>query len=152
MGITRRTVYRYFENTEELFVAAADVALGGFVAEIESITADLDVTEQLIELIAHIVERLPDSPQLTLLLAHDRTNLFSRRMLAPAVIARSRLILQHTHIDWAAMGYDDDTIDGLVEFLLRIIQSMVIAPPEPPRTSADLRAYLRRWIGPAIEA
>lgn len=105
------------------------------------------MAEQLIELIAHIVERLPDSPQLTLLLAHDRTNLFSRRMLAPAVIARCRLILQHTHIDWAAMGYDD-TIDGLVEFLLRIIQSMVIAPPEPPRTSADLR----RWIGPAIEA
>lgn len=152
LGITRRTVYRYFDNTEELFVAAADVALDGFVAEIESITADLDVTEQLIELVAYIVERLPDSPQLTLLLAHDRTNLFSRRMLAPAVIARCRLILQHTHIDWAAMGYDDDTIDGLVEFLLRIIQSMIIAPPEPPRTSAGLRAYLRRWIGPAIEA
>ena len=29
-------------------------------------------------------------------------------------------------------GFDDRTIDELVEFLLRIIQSMVIAPPEPP--------------------
>src|SRR5512144_1965181 len=53
LGITRRTVYRYCDNTEELFVAAADVALDGFVAEIESITADLDVTEQLIELVAY---------------------------------------------------------------------------------------------------
>ena len=150
LGITRRTVYRYFDNIEELFVAAADVALGGFVARIESITADLGVTEQLIEVVAHIIERLPDEPQLTLLLAHDRTNLFSRRMLLPAVIARCRLILQHTHIDWPSLGYDDKDIDELVEFLLRIIQSMVIAPPEPPRSGAELRAYLRRWIGPAV--
>ena len=64
--------------------------------------------------------------------------------------SRCRDILQHTHIDWAALGYDDHTIDELVEFLLRIIQSMVIAPPEPPRSSAELRAYLRRWIGPAL--
>ena len=31
-----------------------------------------------------------------------------------------------------------------------MIQSMVIAPPEPPRSSAELRAYLRRWVGPAV--
>lgn len=150
LGITRRTVYRYFGSTEELFIAAADVALEGFVAQIEAITADLDVTGQLIELVAYIIERLPDSPQLTLLLAHDRTNLFSRSLLAPPVIKRCRLILQHTHIDWEAIGYDDTTIDELVEFLLRTIQSMVIAPPTPPRTGPALRAYLRRWIGPSL--
>jgi len=53
-------------------------------------------------------------------------------------------------IDWAALGYDDHTIDELVEFLLRIIQSMVVAPADPPRSSAELRAYLHRWIGPAL--
>ena len=42
------------------------------------------------------------------------------------------------------------TVDELVEFLLRIIQSMVVAPPEAPRSGAELRAYLRRWVGPAI--
>ena len=67
----------------------------------------MDVTGQLVEVVAHIIERLPHEPQLTLLLAHDRTNLFSRRMLLPAVIARCRLILQHTHIDWPSLGYDD---------------------------------------------
>ena len=68
-------------------------------------------------------------------------------MLTPSVIARCRSILQHTHIDWAALGYDDATIDELIEFLLRIIQSMVIAPPDPPRSNADLRTFLRRWVG-----
>lgn len=150
LGITRRTVYRYFAGTDELFTAVADVALQGFIAHVEKVTADMDVAGQLVEVVAYIVEELPRQPQLALLLANDRSNSFSRSMLAPNEIARSRAILQRTHIRWADLGYDDRTIDELVEFLLRIIQSMVVAPPDPPRTSAELRAYLRRWIGPAL--
>ena len=59
-----------------------------------------------------------DEPLLALVLADDRSNQFSRRMLTPNEIARSRAILQHTHIDWAALGYDDGTLDELVEFPL----------------------------------
>jgi AcrR family transcriptional regulator len=150
LGITRRTVYRYFAGTEELFTAVADVALGSFVAQIDHLVADLDVTGQLVEVVAHIIERLPREPQLALLLANDRSNMFSRAMLTPDVITRCRAILHHAQIDWNQLGFDDDTIDELIEFLLRVIQSMVIAPPDPPRSSAELRAYLHRWIGPAL--
>lgn len=150
LGITRRTVYRYFAGTEELFTAVADVALQGFVAQVENLTADMDVADQLVEVVAYIIERLPYEPQLTLLLANDRSSSFSRAMLTPNAIARCRAILQRTHISWANLGYDDATIDELVEFLLRTIQSMLIAPPDPPRSSSELRAYLRRWIGPAL--
>ena len=150
LGITRRTVYRYFARTEELFTAAAEVALGSFVAQIDQLVADLDVTSQLVEVVAHIIERLPHEPQLVLLLANDRSNMFSRTMLTPDVIKRCRAILHHAQIDWNQLGFDDRTIDELIEFLLRVIQSMVIAPPDPPRSSAELRAYLHRWIGPAL--
>lgn len=150
LGITRRTVYRYFSGGEELFLAAAEVALQGFITQVETVTADLDIASQLVEVVAFIIERLPHEPQLALLLANDRSNHFSRSMLTPEVIARSRGILQHAHIDWTALGYDESTIDELVEFLLRNIQSMVIAPLDPPRTGAELRAYLHRWIGPAL--
>lgn len=152
LGITRRTVYRYFAGTEELFTAVAEVALGAFVAQIDHLVADLDVTSQLVEVVAHIVERLPYEPQLALLLANDRSNMFSRAMLTPEVIARCRAILHHARIEWDQLGFDDHTIDELVEFLLRTIQSMVIAPPEPPRSHSELRAYLHRWIGPALVA
>jgi AcrR family transcriptional regulator len=152
LGVTRRTVYRYFAGTEELFTAVADVALGSFVAQIDRLVADMDVADQLVEIVAHIVERLPHEPQLVLLLANDRSNVFSRAMLTPDVIARCRAILHHARIDWNQLGFDDRTIDELVEFLLRIIQSMVIAPPDPPRSGAELRAYLHRWIGPALTA
>jgi AcrR family transcriptional regulator len=150
LGITRRTVYRYFTGTDELFTAAAESALGGFVAQIDRVVADLDVTGQLVEVVAYIIERLPQEPQLALLLANDRSNMFSRAMLTPDVIARCRAVLHHAKIDWDQLGFDDRTIDELVELLLRMIQSMVIAPPEPQRGGAELRAYLHRWIGPAL--
>lgn len=114
------------------------------------LTADMDVTGQPVEVVAYIIEQLPREPQLALPPANDRTNAFSRTMLAPSEIARCRATLQQTRIDRAALGYDDHTIDELVEFLLRIIQSMVVAPAGPPRSSAELRAYLHRWIGPAL--
>lgn len=150
LGITRRTIYRYFTGTEDLFTAVAEVSLEGFVAEVGILTANLNVTDQLVEVVAHIIERLPHEPLLELLLDSDRTSSFSRGMLTAGVIARCRTMLRHTHIDWAAMGYDDDMLDELVEFLLRNIQSMIVAPTDPPRTGARLRAYLRRWIGPAL--
>src|ERR1700742_1252135 len=107
LGITRRTVYRYFAGTEELFTAVAEVALGGFVAQIEQLVADMDVTGQLVEVVAHIIERLPHEPQLALLLANDRSHMFSRAMLTPDEIARCRTILHHAQIDWEALGFDD---------------------------------------------
>ncbi|GAS96364.1 transcriptional regulator [Mycolicibacterium canariasense] len=151
LGITRRTIYRYFTGTEELFTAVAEVSLEGFVAQVGIRTANLSATDQLVEVVAYIIERLPHEPLLELLLDSDRTSSFSRGMLTADVIARCRTMLRHTHIDWAAMGYDDDTLDELVEFLLRNIQSMIVAPTDPPRTGARLRAYLRRWIGPALK-
>ncbi|WP_007510947.1 hypothetical protein [Pseudofrankia saprophytica] len=71
-------------------------------------------------------------------------------MLTSTAIARCRMIVVDTRVDWAALGYDDQTLDELVEFLLRIIQSMVIAPLERPRSRDELRGYLRRWLGPAL--
>ncbi len=150
LGITRRTVYRYFAGTEELFTAAAEAALGSFVTQIDRVVADMDVTSQLVEVVAYIIERLPQEPQLALLLANDRSNVFSRAMLTADVIARCRAILHHAQIDWDQLGFDDHMIDELIELLLRVIQSMVIAPPDPPRSAAQLRAYLHRWIGPAL--
>lgn len=152
LGVTRRTIYRYFAHTEDLFAAVAELTLEGYFAQVSAMTADLDITAQLVEVVAHIVERLPNEPLLELLLANDRSNIFSRNMLAPEIIERCRSVLQHTHIDWAALRYDDRTLDELVEFLLRNIQSLVIAPADPQRTPAQLRAYLRRWIAPALDA
>jgi hypothetical protein len=51
--------------------------------------------------------------------------------------------------DWASAGIVDDDLDQLVEFMLRIFQSLVIDPGRPPHQGRELREFLRRWIAPA---
>jgi AcrR family transcriptional regulator len=151
LGITRPTVYRYFATIDELVTAASDVALGGWTTRIADLTSGMDdPVDLLVEAVAYLVERLPKEPLLTTLLETDLTRLMSRQMVMGESIARSRVLLEHTGIDWAALGYRGKDFDDLVEYLLRIIQSMVLVPSQPPRTAAGLRAMLRHWIGPVV--
>ena len=53
-------------------------------------------------------------------------------------------------VDWAGAGLSHQEIEELADFMLRLIASMLIDPPDPPRTGASLRRYLRRWIAPAF--
>lgn len=153
LGITRPTIYRYFASIEDLLAAAAEVALDGWTARIGDMSKDMsDAVDLLTEAVAFLIEQLPDEPLLALLLETDRMRLVGRQMVMPAAVARSRAMLEHTQIDWAAMGFSGDRFDDLVEFLLRMIQSMVIAPSDPPRTGIALRDYLRQWIGPVVGA
>jgi AcrR family transcriptional regulator len=151
LGITRPTVYRYFATIDELLTAAGDVALGGWTARIADLTSGIkDPVDLLVEAVAYLVERLPQEPLLMTLLETDRTRFMSQQMVMGESIARSRVLLEHTGIDWAALGYRGKHFDDLVEYLLRLIQSMVLVPSQPPRTARQLRSTLRHWIGPVV--
>ena len=56
---------------------------------------------------------------------------------------------RHFDIDWEHYGFDESGLDELNEFGLRVLQSFLADPGRPPRSGADLRRYLTRWIGPA---
>ena len=56
-------------------------------------------------------------------------------------------MLRRFDVDWAGLGFTDADLDELAEHLLRIIQSFVIDPGRPPRRGAELRDYMRRWVG-----
>jgi AcrR family transcriptional regulator len=151
LGITRPTVYRYFATIDELVTAASDVALGGWTARISDLTSGMsDPVDLLVEAAAYLVEQLPEEPLLMMLLETDQSRLMSQQMVSGDSITRSRVLLEHTEIDWAALGYRGTDLDDLVEYLLRIIQSMVLVPPDPPRSATELRAVLRHWIGPVV--
>ena len=151
LGITRPTVYRYFATTDELLTAAAGVALGGWTMRIGELTAGIDdPAELLVEAVAYLVEQLPAEPLLALLLETEGSRSISRGMVTSDAVARSRIMLEHTGVDWSEWGYRGAAMDELVEYLLRLIHSMVIAPPDPPRSPRALRSYLRQWIGPVV--
>ena len=153
VGITRPTIYRYFASTEELLAAAARIALDHWTARIGRLVGHLtDPADVLVEAVASVIEQLPDEPLLAVLLESDRMRVMSRQMVMPAAISRSRAMLERTGVDWAAAGFAGPRMDDLVEYVLRMIQSMVIAPPDPPRSPTALRDYLRQWIAPVMGA
>ena len=55
-------------------------------------------------------------------------------------------------VDWAAYGYDEAALRDLVEFTLRTMLSFFVAPDDGTRTPAELRRFIRRWLGAAILA
>lgn len=151
LGVTRPTIYRHFATSNELLVAASQKTLGGWTARIGKIVGHMsDPTELLVEAIAYVVEWLPTEPLLELLLDTERGRTVSRGMVLPDAIAQSRNMLEYAPIDWAAYGFEGPAMDDLVEFVLRMIQSMVVAPSG--RSPAELRNYLRRWVEPVMSA
>ena len=58
--------------------------------------------------------------------------------------------LRKRSVDWEGVRYDDARRNGLIELMLRITQSMVVDPPDPPRTGVVVRSFLRQWIAPAV--
>jgi hypothetical protein len=61
-------------------------------------------------------------------------------------------ILQNLDVDWAELGLDDEALDFMAEYMLRILQSFMIDPGRPPRRGKALREHLRRWIAPVLES
>jgi hypothetical protein len=71
-------------------------------------------------------------------------------MTTPEGMTIARTLLDRSPVDWAGQGFSTRDLDGLVEVMVRMLQSMVVDPPHPPRDAAALRRFLRRWVAPAV--
>jgi AcrR family transcriptional regulator len=151
LGVTRQTVYRYFPSTDALLVAAAVHAAGDFLervaAHVEGIN---DPVDAVTEAIATALEWLPKDKHIGLLVEPGRANEHTESVTSDVALQFANAMVRRFDVDWAAYGFDDTELDELAEHLLRIMQSYVIDPGRPPREGAELRRYLRRWVGAAV--
>ena len=152
LEVTRQTVYRYFPSTDALLVAAAVHAASGFLdrlaAHLHGIT---DASEAVAEAVATALEWLPADKHLGLLISPGRPSPHTESVTSDVALDFAHSMVRRFDVNWAALGFTDNDLDELAEHLLRIIQSFVIDPGRPPRRGADLRDYLRRWVGAAIQ-
>ena len=158
LGVTRQTIYRYFPTTEELLNAAAMDA----ITELESQLVDHvrnhlavtggDAGDAAVEVVAFVYEHLRDDPALNRLIAPGRIGATVAGLTAPSSITLGGSLLTRFPIDWSAVGLDDQARLELVEHLLRTLQSFVLDPVGAGRDGEELRAYLQRWIAPALRA
>ena len=151
LGVTRQTVYRYFPSTDALLQASAQRAASGFLDRLaEHLQGVTDPEEAVAEGIATALEWLPQDKHMGLLLMPGRASAFSQTVTSDVALRFANSMLRRFDVDWAGLGFVDGDLDELAEHLLRIIQSFIIDPGRPPRRGAELRKYLRRWVGAAL--
>ena len=152
LGVSRQTVYNYFPNTIALVQAAANRSGMKFIERcadhLKGITEPVDA---LLEGVAFTLEWLPSDKNVQLLLAHDFGQA-SAGITSDMAIQFGHGILQNLDVDWAGLGLDDEALDFMAEYMLRILQSFMIDPGRPPRKGKALREHLSRWIAPVLES
>jgi AcrR family transcriptional regulator len=151
-GVTRQTVYRYFPSLAHILTAVAEAGTEEFAERMEHHLASFaSPAEVAVESVVYAVRTLPDEPYLGLLLQAGETDSFTTGVTSPLAFSLGARILRNLPVDWAAVGLaTDDDLRGLAEVLMRLFISFLQYPSTPPLTDDQLRALVRRWIGPAL--
>lgn len=151
LGVTRQTVYRYFPGTEDLLMATAVAEARPFLKALAAHVSGIsDPAEAVTEAIAHTLDQLPHEKYLGIVFTPRRSGEVFAAVTSEAARSFGRLMVDRFDVDWAAAGFDSATLDGLVEFMLRVLMSFIVDPGHPRRGPDELRGFLREWVGPAV--
>lgn len=151
LGVTRQTVYRYFPGTQALLVATAMRSADGFLDHLAArLKGATDPVMAVTEGVAFAIEQLESDNQVEFVLSQRHPGGQAISIMSDTALAFGRSMLHRFDVDWEAYGFDEAGLDELNEFTLRVLHSFLVDPGRPPRSGADLRRYLTRWIGPAI--
>ena len=153
LGVTRQTVYRYYANLAELLGAVAQAGLEEFVDRMQRHLATFSTPADVaIESIVFAVQAIPRERHIGALFQAGETEVFSRDVTSAMAVEVGAGILRRVPVDWSEIGVADDDLEGLAEILMRLFVSFLQYPADPPRSEDELRALVRRWLGPALEA
>ena len=151
LGVTRQTVYRYYPSHAELLGAVAQAGLDDFVERMVKHLSSFDTPADVaVESIVYAVEAIPREPSIGLLFQAGETEIFSRDVTSSMAFSVGADILRRIPVDWSAAGVRDEELEGLAEILMRLFDSFLRNPDDPPATSDQLRGLVRRWLGPAL--
>jgi AcrR family transcriptional regulator len=152
-GVTRQTVYRYFPRLADILSAVALAGVEDFAARMARHLASFgSPAEVAVESVVFGVLEVPREPYLGLLLQAGESDFFTVAVTSPESFALGARILRDVPVDWAGAGIaTDDELQGLAEVLMRLFLSFLQHPSTPPLTDDQLRALVRRWIGPALQ-
>jgi AcrR family transcriptional regulator len=151
LGVTRQTVYRYYANLAELFGAVAQAGLDDFVQRMERHLAEFSAPADVaVESVVFAVEAIPHERLIGALFQAGEADVFSRGATSAMAFSVGAGILRRVPVDWSEIGVADSELDALAEMLMRLFVSFLQYPADPPRTADELRALVRRWLGPAL--
>ena len=147
-GVSRPTVYRYFKDREELIRSVLLQAGLRLANEVQQrIRAFPDPRDKVVESTLFTLQAIQENPVLRQVW---QPAMFDANVLhgftQPASITFTRIAFSEII---EASGWDDAEATESMEFMLRMILSL-LASPEPRRSEQELRAFLRRRLVPAL--
>jgi AcrR family transcriptional regulator len=147
-GVSRPTVYRYFEDRDALVRGALGEAAIRLHAAIDERTTVLDdAGDIVVEVVVHALATVQADPVLSAIWSSAAADgSVVGRFTEPGGVAFARSCLIRA-ADLA--GWSDPDADEAAELVLRVALSLLVSP-EPRRSRAALRAFLRRRLLPAL--
>jgi AcrR family transcriptional regulator len=144
-GVTRQTVYRYFDDADDLFRSAAALTTGGFLERLRAHTLAHGTTlpERIVENLVFTIRELPNDPHLGALQPGDE--LFGLGFLMDLRFVQEEV----AHLAGGETGMTPEALDGLAELMLRLLHSF-LSEPGKVRTEEELRNVLQAWLLPVI--
>ena len=144
-GVTRQTVYRYFENADELFNAAAVLASGGFLERMrERVLLHDGLAERMVETLVVAIHEIPKDVHLSALVQSG--NVLEVSSALRLSFAQEEMV----ELAKGDLELDPSDRDELAEILLRLLKSF-LDDPGPERSEDELRSFLYRWLIPVID-
>lgn len=151
LGVIRQTVYRYFPTADDLMRAAAIASVDGFLDQLsEHVRGIHNPADAMTEGVLYTLDAVTRTPHLGILMSAPYVSAHSSDMASAEAQDFGMQMITRFDVDWASYGYDDAALRELVEFTLRIMLSYFLAPAGDGRTPAELKAFVRRWLGAAI--
>ncbi|MGU3498896.1 TetR/AcrR family transcriptional regulator [Mycobacterium sp. C31M] len=153
LGIIRQTVYRYFPTSDALMHAVAMASVDAFLDRLAAQVRGIhDPAEAITEGTLFTLDEITRTPHLGILLSESYPHNRSEALTSQEARAIGMRMVDRFDVDWAAHGYDEDSLHELVEFTLRTMLSFFVAPNDTNRSPDQLRSFLRRWLGGAVAA
>jgi AcrR family transcriptional regulator len=152
-GTSRASVYRYFPGgRDEIILAALLRSAQAFLPQIPSrLRSARSVGDSIVELIVSAVSWVRTEPWREAMLTTPLSRALSPSDAAALYAACVAFIAPYFEQARAAgLVRPQVDVDDAVEFVVRIIHSLLIVPGHVDRSDAKLRRYLRTFVVPAL--
>jgi AcrR family transcriptional regulator len=155
-GSSRATVYRHFQNRDELLLAVIARQAGALAAEAETHLREFDdVGSWLVEGMLFCLAEIPRRPLLAMLFAPEELGVASRLVLSSEQLLQIGTDILRPMFEPArrqGLLRAGIRIEWLIEWVLRLLMSYLAVPSRTLAGEDDLRRMLRTLLLPAVLA
>jgi AcrR family transcriptional regulator len=152
-GSSRASVYRYFPGgRDEIILAALLRSAEEFIPQIPArLKTAKSVADSIVELIVSAIGWVRSEPWRESLLSTPLSHPASvENAAAPYAVCGAFIAPYFEAARGAGLVRSQVSLDDAVEFVVRVIHSLLIVPGHVERSDVELRKYVRTFVVPAL--